>query len=639
MEQEMLMASLAAIIAAGIGASWLGWWLRVPSILVLLAVGIIAGPITGLLDPDLVFGELLLPFVSLSVGIILFEGGLTLSTEDLKQIARPLLGLLTVGILVTWVVSTLAAYFVLKLPFTPALLLGAILVVTGPTVIGPLLQHIRPMGSVAAIARWEGILIDPIGAIAAVLVFEATTAVESTSPLVALQHATMGLAATIAIGTLIGVLSAAVLGYCLRRHWIPDHLESAAVLAAAVAAFVGSNALQHESGLVTVTLMGIVLSNQKQFSIKHIMHFKETLTVLLICTLFVVLTARLRWEHVTSLGWRGGLFVLLVILVARPLSVFAATVRSTLCVREKLFLSWLAPRGIVAAAVASVFALELHEHGQAEAGDALVTATFLVILGTVTTYGLTSGLVARWLGLSVQNPQGVLFAGAHPVALELAEALQRADFVVRLVDTNRENVNRANMRGVPALYANVLSETTTESLDLAGLGRFLAITPNDEVNSLACRHFSEIFGRPHVYRLKATNTSRRKQASAEASFGRPFLRSGVTLEDLEEKLEHGWRVTSTRLTEQFTFEDFLRRHGAKAILAFTIGINETLTVCGDRPDPTVPRIGELLIAIVPGKAVANPASSESSDDTESSSESESSESESGSEDQSTEAAG
>ncbi len=598
-EETWLLLSLAGIVAAGVGGNWLATRLHVPSILVLLLVGVIIGPVTGLLVPERTFGELLLPVVSLSVGIILFEGGLSLRLADLKQIGRPLLGLLTIGALCTWVVCSSTAVILLDMPLNAALLLGAILVVTGPTVVTPLLQHIRPTGKVGQIARWEGIVIDPLGAIAAVLVFEAIASDRVEGVWETLQYAATSLAITIGLGAAAGLLTAYGLAFVLRRHWAPDHLQSPLVFASVLSAFACSNALQSESGLLTVTVMGIVLANQKALDLKHIIHFKETLTVLLISTLFVVLTARLSLAQFTALGWRGFAFVAVVILVARPVSVWLATSGSALEPRERVFLGWLAPRGIVAAAVSSVFALEM-----GPAGDVLVTATFLVIIGTVAVYGLTSGLVARRLGLSVADPQGVLMAGANPTAQAMAAALKKAGVAVRLVDTNRDNVKQANMLGLPTLYANVLSDTATELLDLAGVGRFLAVTPNDEVNSLACVHFRELFGRANVFRLRAADNSRRKQASTEAQFGRVLLGPDQTLQKLDGLLRDGWRVTTTKITEQFSQKDFRETYNNQAIAVFLLESNGRLRFFTEGPIDLELKPGQQVIAFVPDDAPA-----------------------------------
>ncbi len=594
---ERILAALAGIFLLGIGGQWLAWRIRMPSILLLLGLGIVVGPVLEWLVPDKLFGQLLLPTVSLAVGVILFEGGLSLRMSDLREIGRPLLGLLTIGVVVTWVTCSLAARFMLGMSWDAAILLGAILVVTGPTVIGPLLQHIRPLGNVGPIALWEGIVIDPIGAVLAVLAYEVLEAMRHGSAWEATISAGSALLLTVTIGLGLGLGLAATLSWFLRRHWIPDHLQSPVTLTAVVVAVAASHLLQHESGLVTATVMGIYLANQQATTIKHIVDFKENLTVLLISSLFIILSARLKLEDFTALGTGGLLFVAIVIVVARPLSVWLSTANSELNWRERAFLSWLAPRGIVAAAVASVFALELGTDG-----DQFVAATFLVIVSTVAVYALTSGWVARILGLSVQDAQGVLIAGANATARSLATALDRAGIEVQLVDTNRGNVQAARMQKLQATNANVLSETATEHLNLAGIGYFVALTPNDEVNVLACQHFSELFGRSRVFRVAADKRAvRGGQPSIQLQAGRVMSGQAVTYRELLSKIEAGWTVKSTKLSEKFDHAEFRRTYGDEAIHLMSVHKPRRLVIhAQDAESPLNSAVA--LIALVPPSA-------------------------------------
>ena len=393
MDDTSLLIALSAIIVLGVGAQWLAWRLRLPAILLLLSVGALAGPITGFLNPQDVLGDLLFPLISLSVGLILFEGGLTLRFREVRATWRSLVGLLTVGVAVTWLGATLAARVLLGLPFSTSLLLGSILVVTGPTVIGPLLRDIRPSGRVGAVAKWEGIVIDPIGAVLAVLVFEAIDAIAAASYTHATRHALQGLALTAGSGVLIGGAAAGLLVVSLRRFWIPDYLQNPVALLLVAASLTTANLLHHEAGLVAVTVMGLILANQHRVAVQRIAEFKENLTVLLISVLFVVLAARVEPVELTQLGWRGVAFAVVLIVVVRPLAVWLSTIRSNLKIRERIFLAFFAPRGIVAAAVASIFALRLGDDGAV-----IAPATLLVIFITVAFYGLSAGWLARQPG-------------------------------------------------------------------------------------------------------------------------------------------------------------------------------------------------------------------------------------------------
>jgi NhaP-type Na+/H+ or K+/H+ antiporter len=589
---------LASIIVLGIGARWLAWRLRLPAILFLLIFGLVAGPVTGFLDPDSLLGNLLLPVVSLSVAVILFEGGLNLSLRELPQIGRVLRNLVSLGAAVTWVISAGAAYLLVDLDIALAVLLGAILVVTGPTVIGPLLRDIRPAGQVGPILRWEGMVIDPVGAMLAVLVFEAILADEL---LQAAALVALGVVKTIAIGGLLGLLGAGVLLLLLKRYWVPDFLQNPVSLMMVISVFTAANVLQAESCLLAATVMGVALANQKTVSVKHIIEFKENLRVLLISGLFTLLAARLQVGDLVHLGMGSLAFLGVLILIARPAAVALSTLRSGLSWQERLFLAWMAPRGIVAAAVSSIFALRLAEAGYVQA-ERLVPLTFLVIIGTVALYGLTAAPVARWLQIAKSRSQGALIVGAHAWARAIASTLHAQGYRVLLVDTNWANISAARLAGLPTYHGNILAEDASEKLELDGIGCLLALTSNDEVNALAALHFAEIFGRAEVYQLppKGDGTNR-TQAVPQHLRGRFLFGTGMTYPVLSERCAAGAVLKKTPLTKEFDYGAFQARYGAAAIPLFLIDSSGNLMVWTTDQKPT-PRPGQTLISLAnPGE--------------------------------------
>ena len=536
---------LATIIFAGILAQWLSWRLHLPSILLLLVFGLLIGPVFGLIQPDALFGDLLFPLVSLAVGIILFEGGLGLRFRDLTGIRVVVRNLISIGMLVTWGVAAAAAYFVLGMNLSLALVLGAILTVSGPTVILPLLRDVRPEGPVGSILRWEGILIDPVGATLALLVFDA---VLQTNLREATGEAIINLFRIVIIGAALGWTAARVLAYLLKRYLIPDHLQNAFTLMAVIAVFALSNLLANESGLLATTIMGMVLANQKAASIKHIIEFKEDLGVILTSSIFVLLAARLQIDAIWALGAPGLLFLAILILLARPLSVWVSTLGASLRLPERAFLAWMAPRGIVAASVASLFAIEL-EHAGFEEANMLVSVTFLVIIGTVLIYGLSAGPLARRLGLAEADPQGLLFVGAHPGARKLAAIVQDAGFKVVLADTNPANCRQARAESLRAYCGNILFEEFIEEMDLGGVGRLLAITSNDEVNTLACLHIADIFGRANVFQLPPQHPAGARPEGTPHLGGRLLFGPEMTFTQLQQRFETGWVLSTLEVTE------------------------------------------------------------------------------------------
>jgi len=589
----VLLLSLAAIITLGITAEWIAWRVGLPSILVLLVFGIVAGPLTGLLNPDAIFGNLLFPIVSVSVAIILFEGGTSLRIRELRQVGRVVGSLVSVGAMVTWALATTAAHYILGIGLEPALLLGAILVVTGPTVIVPLLRQMRPSSQVGNTLKWEGILIDPVGAVLAVLVFEVLLAggVETGWTVGAL-----GLVKTIVIGIALAAAGAGLMIWVLDRRWVPEFLQSPLALTLVVAAFAASNSLQPESGLLTVTLMGMVMANQKSVNVRHIVEFKENLRVLLISSLFIILAARLELSDLRAVGMKELAFVVALILVVRPVAVAVSTVGSDFNWRERLAIGWVAPRGIVAAAVSSLFALELAQHGFPGAGQ-LASVTFLVIIATVVVYGFTAAPLARRLGVAQPEPQGVLFVGAHPWARKIARELQEIGFQVRLADSNRRNIVQARMAGLPTYFGSTLTEGALDHIDLNGIGNLLALTANDEVNSLSGLNFSEVLGADSVFQLPPDDlqTATEETLVGRHLRGRFLFRPDAGYWQLTARFDAGADIKTTRFSETFGYPDFLEQH-PDAVPLFVVG-DGRLTVMTVRGAPA-PQPGQTIVAIV-----------------------------------------
>lgn len=595
---------LAAIVVLGVSAQWIAWRVRVPSILLLLLIGILAGPVLRwavagtdfaelVKSPDDLFGgDLVLALVGIFVALILYEGGLTLRFGELKGVTRSIIALVTLGALVTWVVAATASLLFFQLQPEIAILFGAIVIVTGPTVIGPMLSHIRPAGAVGPILRWEGIVIDPIGVLAAVLVFEAIVIGETqsaTGPIV------LGVAKTVVVGGGLGVLAAMLLLGFMSRYWIPDFLQNPFSLMLVIATFTVSNIFQAESGLFAVTLMGIVLANQKRADIRHIIEFKENIRVLLISTLFIVLGARLEMSEILSVDlWAMAALLVVLIVVGRPLGVMLSTIGTGLSWNERLFVSCVAPRGIVAAAAASIFAIGLESHG-IDGGELLVPLTFMVIVGTVTIYSLAATPLARALGVSDQNPQGIVFIGAPRWVRAMSENLKARGVPVLLVDTNRANINAARMAHLPAVHENVLSEHVVDDLDLRGIGRALAVTPNDEVNALALQRFTEHFDKSELYRLPSK--AAKKGGDPQRGLGRLLFEDGAHFALLESRIANGWIIKATTLSEEFTHEDYCTLYGPNTLALFVVRKTGALVIA-TASRMHAPEPGDTLVALV-----------------------------------------
>jgi len=592
---EHLLIGLASIVILGVLAQWIAWRTHLPAILLLLVFGILAGPVGGILKPDLLFGDLLFPLVSLSVAIILFEGGLSLKIDELRKIGHVVRNLTTIAIFITWLLAAFGAHYLAGLDLEQSILLGAILVVSGPTVVIPLLRQIRPIGKVGSIVKWEGIVNDPIGAILAVLVFEVIA-------LGGLQQGTsaaiIGAVKAAVFGGLIGLIAAAIVVLMLRRYLVPDFLQNPITLVLVVVSYAISDMIQPESGLLTVTVMGVALTNQRYVSIHHILEFKETLRVLLISSLFIILAARITVPQLESFSVANWMFVAFLILIVRPFAVWLSTIRQNVNWREKLFLSWMAPRGIVAAAVSAVFAIRLAEIGFSDS-VALVPLTFQVIVGTVAVYGLTAPFLARQLGLAQIKPQGVLIAGAQAWARNIARVLRDQGFVVAMVDSNWSNATEARRSGCQTYYNSVLSENLMADIQLDGIGRLLAMTPNDEVNALAALRFSEIFGRSQIYQLAPLSKKGGKleQLMPRHLRGRYLFSEKSTYSYFQNRMSENAVVKRTTLTDEYPYTKFRDTYGEDLLLLFVITPDRTLEVC--TVDTNVkPKPGDTIIALV-----------------------------------------
>ena len=595
---ETILLDITVVVLLGIGAQWLAWRFQLPSILLLLVVGFLAGPVFGLLDPQALQGDWLFAFVSLSIGIILFEGGLSLRLSELRAVGSAVFNLITVGVLLTWGGGAAAAHYILGFNVELAVLVGAILTVTGPTVIIPLLRHVRPKGRVSTIAKWEGITIDPVGAILAVLTLETLKLLNApreagheTSQVVAEIAQGLGLEIFVALG--VSVATTMLLVFILRRRMVPDFLRNPVTLMVVIVAFVVSNVLQHESGLLTTTLMGIALANQPYVSVQRIVEFKENLQVLLIGSLFVLLSARLELSALNYIDLNVLVFLGILVILVRPLTVLVSTVGTNLDWEEKAFLSWMAPRGIVAAAVASLFAYQLRPV-YPQAVDGMVPVIFAVIVGTVAIYGLTAAPLAQWLDLADPNPEGLLFVGADDWVRTVARHVQALGFPVALIDSNPDHVQQAQEEGLTARQANALSETVLDDVDLSGIGRLLITIPNDEVASLTALHFSDVFDSTDIYQLAAYPDSRESEDETMPKHlrGRPLFGEDTSYESLKAHVTRGDAVKVLTLADDFsneeqqeyyTYEDLSTQYEEYTIAPlFILKENGTLVVVSEK---------------------------------------------------------
>jgi len=600
MSEQQILLAFGGIGAAALLCQWLAWRLKLPAILFLLLTGILAGPVLHLLDPQEMFGPLLMPLVSLAVALILFEGSLTLHLSEWREIGSVVHRLVTIGALSTWVVIAVATHWLLDFDWMLAILFGSLTLVTGPTVIVPMLRVVRPKASIANILRWEGIAIDPIGALLAVVVYSFIIASSEGN---GLEESLLTFGGVIFCGSLFGVFGGWLLGTLIRRQWLPEYLHNLAALAAVLGIFIGSNEVTNESGLLAVTLMGMWLANMKGVDVRHILHFKENLSVLLISGLFILLAARLDLNAMIGLGPLVLILLLVIQFIARPLNVLLSTAGSSLGWRERALLAWIAPRGIVAAAVSAIFAIRLHEAGH-QGALLLVPLTFAVIIGTVVLQSATARPLARLLKVAEPAPSGFLIIGANGPARTLGKALQQLGSRVLLTDSSWENIRSARMEGLPTYFGNPASQHADAHLDLVGLGHLLALSPSGEMNTLALMRFRHELGHQRMFGLASGQESRRtdKHRTSLEHRGNQLGSEALTYAKLASQLSQGSELYSTTLTDGFSWDDYRALHGERATLLFVRDDSGWVHVV--TPESTIkPAAGWTLLALIQPETV------------------------------------
>ena len=510
------MLELGGIIILGILAQWFAWKFKIPAILPLILIGLLVGPIaaeflsddgTKWIEPiwngkeGLFPGESLFYFVSLAISIILFEGGLTLKMSEIKNVGPVITKLITLGSLVTFFGAALAAYFIFNLSWQISYLFSALIIVTGPTVITPILRNIPLKKDVSTVLKWEGILIDPIGALVAVLVFEFIS-VDAGGEFT--KTALIEFGKIVLFGFTFGFTFAHALNFIINKKWVPHYLLNVFALAAVLGVFVLSDAFAHESGLLSVVVMGMVLGNSNSPYLKELLYFKESLSVLLISILFILLAANINIEDLLLIyNWKTAILFAVVVFVIRPIGVFLSTRGSSLKLNEKVFISWVGPRGIVAAGIASLFGLKLAKNG-VEGAEYITPLVFMIVLGTVLLNATTARFFAKIIGVFLIKSEGVLILGASKVSRLLGHYLEINGRHVVLIDSNESNIEKAKELGLEAISTNIYSDTLMDNIELSDVGYLMALTGNPDINKYAINKFSKQFGENGTFRLVTT---------------------------------------------------------------------------------------------------------------------------------------
>ena len=586
MDNYILTFAIIGIL--GIGAQWIGWRFNLPAIVVMAAAGILAGPVTGIIWPvgydpavaelspmETLFGDFYRPIIGVAVAVILFEGGLTLNFSEIRGIGKGVQRLVFPGAIIAWVLGAIAANLVGGLVWPVAILFAGVMVVTGPTVIMPLLRQSKLTSRPAKLLKWEGIVNDPLGALFAVLAYEIAVFnigaghADSASQIIA----SLVLAALLDAG--FGFLVARGVAAAFRRGWVPEYLKPPVLLVSVLICFEIANLLQEEGGLVAVTVMGVTLANSRLASINELRLFKENITVLLVSGVFVILTANLTWAEFVALDGRAYAFLAVMLLIVRPATVWLSTLGAGLPWRERLLVGWIAPRGIVAVAVSSFFGVALAvslTEAMAGADGAAVVAdltvylasaekmiplAFAMVFATVILHGFSIGPLAKVLGLASSSRPGVLISGASTWSVALAKQLSDLGVPVLVADASWRRLRPARQANVPAYYGEILSEVTEHHVDLNAYGHLLALSANESHNALVCTDLAPEMGRAAIFQVNARGKDDEdRRALSYKLQGRTLLHGGTPLDELLRRQFERWTFQVAEITDEYSAETF-----------------------------------------------------------------------------------
>lgn len=542
---------IAFIGAAGMTAQWIAWRLHLPAIVLLLAAGFLAGPATGFLNPAEDFGDIYRPMISIAVAVILFEGGLTLNFREIAETSRAVRRIIMIAGPLTWIGTALSAHYIGGLSWATAVVLGAILIVTGPTVIMPLLRQSQLAARPASLLRWEAIVNDPIGALCAVIAFETVLVVMG-------DHHAGNLAIELLLGgggsIVLGFAGARLIEWTFIRGHVPEYLKAPVLFAVVIAVYALSDLALEEAGLLAVTIMGIFIANTRIASLSDMRRFKETITTLLVSGLFILLTASLTFEDIRGLNLEALFFVVSLLFVIRPIAVMVATIGSGATIQERVLTAWIAPRGVVAVAVSGLFGALLTFSGVEDASR-MVAFTFAVVVTTIVLHGFTLGPLARILKLTKMSKPGLLIVGGSRWSTALAAKLQENEIPVTLADPNWNHLSHARLSDIPVYFGEVLSENAHHTIEPKRFANLIATTDNDAYNALVCTDFGPELGRSHVFQIGREEEQNHRALSFTLG-GRPLTKPGMSFHTFRERFRDGWTFHVTGLTEEYGWDEY-----------------------------------------------------------------------------------
>jgi len=567
---DSLLFDLMLVVLIGILSQWVAWRFRMPAIVVMSVAGLLVGPIFGLINPKESMGDLFSPIITFAVAIILFEGSLNLDFKEIKGFSKPVARIVTVGAFIAWIAGSLAAHYLAGLSWAVAFIIGGLFIVTGPTVILPLLRQAKLKPRPAAILKWEGIVVDPFGALLAVFAFEFIKFLNKEATLTAL----LLFFAASAFAIVLGWGVARIVGNAFERGSIPEFLKAPVLFALVIFTFVFADEIMHETGLLAVTAMGMTMANMRLTTLNDIRHFKENISVLLISGIFVMLTASLNPHVLIEIfNPRIVLYVLAMLFIVRPLSIWISTIGTELNNREKHLIGWIAPRGIVALTVSGYFATILLENGYQDA-ELLTALTFALVFSTVVLHGFSIGFLAKKLNLTTPDESGVLIVGGTRFAAELAQSVRDTGNEVLMIDQSWAGLSYARKLGLNSFVGDILSEQVEYHLDLTPYRYILAMTKTDIYNAHICADFAPDLGSDYLFQTAFQVGN--DVESFTITGGQMLFSPAISIYELEERMNAGHVIRKTLLTKQYSYTQYLRERDDKSILLYILRADSTI---------------------------------------------------------------
>jgi NhaP-type Na+/H+ or K+/H+ antiporter len=550
-QHEFALISIVIVIALGMFSQWLAWRIQWPSIVIMTIAGLLLGPILGLVNPQEGLGVLYSPIISLAVALILFEGSTSLDIRELKGISKSVFRIVTLGVLLAWIGGSLAAHFIAGLSLEISFIIGGLFVVTGPTVIIPLLRQAKLTPRVSSILKWEGIIVDPVGPLLALFAYEIIK-ISLDGPFRFSDFIPFFVDSLLAIsvGYAIGIL----VSFFVSRGVLPEYLKSPIIFCFVLICFTFGEVIMHETGMLAVTIMGLTLSRSKKYvySIGSIGHFMENISVMLTSTVFILLTASLTIDTIIDIfSWPIILFVITMLFLVRPLSIWLSTIGTELSLQERTLVGWIAPRGIVALTVSGYFAELLMEDGYQNA-SILTPLTLALVFITVCAHGFSIGPIARKLGLANTDSSGIIIVGASSFSIAFAKHLIEMGTSVLITDTSDDKLYRARQLGIATYHGEILSEHSDFEVDMTPYDTILAMRGDAAYNALVCQTYIPEFGYNNTFSLPIGVRQTEQKQISPALKAHLLFGEEATFTELNKKVNIGYSIKTIEMNRKLS---------------------------------------------------------------------------------------